>query len=151
MSGARPSGLEYARDELAHAFEPFPAGGRRILAVLPKHQIAGQKCFEHEPVIRGRLLEVHAVWRGLLEDLLFDDGAADREPGAGRARAPEEAAEKHQADSVAQVMVAVEIGLFEVLDDEVAVKKQGAQEPAPECFVATRAPIPRKNRSPRSS
>src|SRR5207249_11292876 len=91
---------------------------------------------------------VHPVWRRLLEDLPFDDGPAEREPGAGRARALEEAAEKDQADPVTQVVVPVEIGLLEMLDDEFAVEKQGAQEAASECRVATRGRFGEKIETP---
>ena len=45
-------------------------------------------------------------------------------------------------------MVAVEIGLLEVLDDELAVEEQGAQEPASERRVTTHAGSRKKMKSP---
>src|SRR6185295_6086647 len=99
-------------------------------------------------VVSGGLLEIDAVRRGLLDDLVFDDGPADCEPAASRTGAPEKTAEEDQPDAVAQVVVAVEIGLLEVLDDELAVEEQGAQEPAPEPRVTTRAGSREEMKSP---
>ena len=57
----------------------MPADPRRAVGASN----AGQKRLEHESVVRRRLLEVHAIGRRLLEDLPFDYGPAEREPGAG--------------------------------------------------------------------
>src|SRR5206468_4897287 len=76
--------------------------------------------------------EVRPVGCGLLKDFLLDDLAADSQPSSPGAGAPEEAAEKHEAHAVAQVVVPVDVALLEVLDDELAVQEQRPQEAAAE-------------------
>src|SRR4029077_11063504 len=72
--------------------------------------------------------EIDAVLGCLGEDFVLDDRAAERPPARRGPRTLEEAAEEHEADAVAQIVIAVQVGFFEVLDDEFAVQKQSANE-----------------------
>src|SRR5207248_2807345 len=84
-------------NEFAHPFKTRPAWGRDRIVVSPQQLVTGQKRFEHQAVVCRRLLEVDAVWRRLIEDLVLNDGPAEGAPTAGAPRTPKEAAEKHQA------------------------------------------------------
>src|SRR6185295_825235 len=140
--------LRVGGDELAHPFETRPAFGPRLVAAPRQKQVRGQETLQHQPVVGRRQLEVDAVSRGLVEDFLFDDRTAERQPSARRSRALEEAAEEDEPDAVAQVVVAVQVRLFEMTNDELAVQIERAKEAAAKAAVAARGGAGEEMKSP---
>ena len=110
----RTVGLCVGGHELEHAFESRPAFRRDADAGALERQIGGQKQLEHEAVIRSRRFVVDAVLVHLRQDLLGEDGVAGVEPAAAVGRIPEQDAEQNQPDTVAEIMVAVDVRGFEV-------------------------------------
>ena len=80
------------------------------------------------------------VWVKISCSTIERPSASQRRAGAAR----EKTAEKYQADTVAQIVVAVQVGLLEVLDDELAVKEQGAEKGGTERAVAQPAASAKK-------
>ena len=115
-------------DEVAHFFETGPGLRAGVDAAALQQQVAGGERLQHQSVIGGRLFEVDAVRRHLIEDLRDDDVAADLLPASAAGGGNEERAEKHQADAVAQVVVAVHRAALEMRGDELAVEVQRPQK-----------------------
>src|SRR4051812_3777167 len=140
--------LGICRNELAHPGEPRPAFLRRGLTLTTPQGIAGQEHPEHEAGVSGRHFEMDAVGGRLSKDLLLHNRATELEPAARRIRALKETSEKYQADAVAQIVIAVQIGLLQVLDDEFAVKKQGTEKAGPKGAVAAGRRVGKEMKAP---
>ena len=140
--------LRICSHEVAHSRESRPGFLRRVLTVTTEKEIAGKKCLQNQTMVSGRHFEIDAIVGRLGKDLLLHNRTTERKPAARRIRPLEQTSEKHQTDTVAQVVVAVQIGLLEVLDDELAVKEQGAEKGGTKRAVAARRSFGKEMKSP---
>ena len=127
-----PSGLTYSLDELEHAAEARDPLRRHSVAVQIEQEVAGQKSFEDEAVIRRGLFEVDAVLARLAEDLRVDHRLAGLQPLPPLRCRPEERSEKHETDGVAQVVIPVHLAPLEMAGDVFAVHVQRPKQLAAE-------------------
>ena len=125
--------------EARHRLEPLEIPARHGQVEPPSKERGQQEELGHEPVVRGRHLEVDAVGRHLAGQLRDGAATSRSSPSASGARpAPKKRPAKTMPGRVCVEVVPVDVGELEVPRDEVAVQVDARAEAEAEARIAPR-------------
>ena len=135
----RPIGTGIGQHELEHLAQALAHQRRNGKRVALGEQHARIPELGDEPLIADALLEIDPVRVDLVLHLAPDDRLTLRAPGRRVLQLGQQDPEKQQADAVGQVVVAVVVGILEVVQDVPTMLQHGFQETSPELKARPRA------------
>ena len=116
------------RGKPRHRAQPLDVTIRQAGAAGLAEQRRPQEQLADQPVIGHRRLEIDPVGEDLLFDFVLQSSPADVLPATGISDVAEKMAGHHQASKIRGVVVAVDIGLLDVPEREVAVEIEAGEK-----------------------